>query len=582
MNVLNPYAFYLLPLLGLILFFYLLKGRPREINVSSILFWRKIPQTLTSQNFRWRLPPELLLFLQIALLTLLIFALAQIVLPIRGEKKEYLVAVIDTTASMKAKDVSSSRFDVAKRKAKEFVKNLPQGKKVALIQMDNIPHLLANFSDDRATLLQKLEELEAKDVEGDVEKTLKLANSLFPLGVRKKIVFFTDGAFNVSSKLLSEEVEFVIFNSGRPSNIGITSLKVRPRIIGRRNYEVMVKVGNFSFEEKTFLLKLWLKERVLFENKMKLPPQREERYIYPVKIKEKGILKVEVIPYSRDDLLADNVAYCVFGPSKNLNVLLVSPGNLFLERALSSYSCINLQVKNKIFSNERLSDYDLVIFDGILPPSFSQGNIVCIGTLPLDYLPEEPNLIADPVLTEWKAGHPLLRFVNLTDTSIKYILQVPVLPGGKVIVKSGEYPILQTLQKDNFKLVFISFDLYCSNFPLQMSFPIFIFNLLQWFHPEVFDPDYYQVKTGKMFETVGIYRLDERTAFAANLTSSEESNLFLRLPSSLLNKSARKRSPIQDKMITDEFSFSFLFLLIFCLFLLVEWYLYHFPVRRQR
>lgn len=160
MTILNPSAFYLLLLLGVILFFYLLKGRPRKVIVSSTLFWRRIRQALPVQRIRWRLPPELLLFLQIALLTLLIMAMAQFLLS-RKEKKEFMVVVMDTTASMQATDLIPNRLAVAKKRAEEFIKELPENTQLALVQAGKRPQLIANFSDERSYLLMRLKALTA-------------------------------------------------------------------------------------------------------------------------------------------------------------------------------------------------------------------------------------------------------------------------------------------------------------------------------------------------------------------------------------------------------------------------------------
>jgi len=614
MTILNPSAFYLLPLLGLILFFYLLKGRPREISVSSTLFWQKIRQTLSSQHLRWRLPPELLLFLQLALLGLLIMVLAQILLIIENRGEEYLVIVMDTTASMQATDLVPDRLSVAKKRARELIKELPEKTKIALVQADDQPHLLANFSDDRAFLLKELENLKALDVKGDEEAALRLAVSLFPPDIQRRIFFFTDGAFKLNPDSVSQEVKLVLFGSGAPRNLGITSLKIRPRLIGERDYEILVGVGNFSPQEEVFSLELWLGEKLLSRERLALPSQEEGQYVYRVKVEEKAILRAKLEPHSQDNLAIDNIAYAIFAPSRNLNVLLVSQGNLFLETALTAYPCINLYLKNRISAQE-IPNYDLVIFDGIVPPPLDQGNVVCIGTLPLDLLPENPGLQVNPLLTEWEIDHPLLRFVNLNDTNVERSLSIPPLPRGEVLVRSAKYPLMQIWQRGDLRLLFIAFDLYYSDFPLQVGFPIFIFNLLQWFHPEVFDPGYYQIQTGKGFsipsgyeegevailnphnemnkfekiedssifwrtKIAGVYRLNGEEFFAANLLSSQESNLFSRVNLPSLDENIQEQ--LEGSSVSSKLPLSPLFILISCLLLLMEWHFYHFPLRRHR
>lgn len=612
MTILNPSAFYLLPLLGLVFFFYLLKGRPREVKISSTLLWQKIRQILPAQHFRWRLPRELLLFLELAILGLLIIALTQILFTVKS-KEDYLVVVMDTTASMQATDLVPDRLSVAKERARDLINELSGKKKIALIEADDKPRLLVNFSDHRATLLRKLKNLRASDVKGDAGAALRLANSLFPPYAEKSIIFFTDGAFGLSPDLVPAGVELVLFSTDAPCNLGITSLKIRPGIIGGRDYEVLVSVGNFSSQEETFRLKLWLGEKLINEEELTLPPQKEGQYVYSVRVTSRAILTTELHPYSRDDLTVDNIAYAVFSSSRNLDVLLVSRGNLFLETAFTAYSSINLYVKDNVSAQE-IPDYDLVIFDGIIPPSLNQGNVVCIGTLPLDFLPKNSGLRVNPVLIEWEIDHPLLRFVNLNDTNVEWSLPVPTLPNGEVLVKSTEYPLMQVWQKDNLRLVFLAFDLYYSDFPLRVGFPVFIFNLLQWFHPEEFDPDYYQIQTGEAFplpsgyekhevtildphnhmnkpkmedgpvfsqtKIAGVYRFNGEALFAANLVDSQESNLISRV--NLSGPAKNFSQQLRSKTTISKFSLSPLLIVLSFLVLLIEWYLYHFPLRRKR
>jgi len=608
MSIFNPSAFYLLPLLGVILFFYLLKGRPRELIISSTLFWRRIGQTLSAQRIRWRLPPELLLFLQIALLSLLIMALAQFFL-LKKEKGKSMVIVIDTTASMQATDLIPNRLAIAKKRAQEFIKELPQNTRLALVQAGKRPQLVANFSDERSYLLKELEDLSATDVTGNEEAALKLAASLFPSQTQGRVIFFTDGAFEFDSDSLLPGVEYVLIGEKSCRNLAITSLEVRPRTVDSKKYEVLVKVRNFSSRKEKFSFSLWLRESLISKGELALSSQEERAYIYHLETKERSILKVEICPYPQDDLAADNTAYALFGSSEDLNVLLVSEGNLFLKTALESYSWINLYQKQRALPEE-ISDYDLVIFDGIIPPLLERGNIVCLGVLPLNFSSEKPNLQFNPILTEWQIDHPLLRFVNFENMNVRQSLEIRPFPGSDVLLKSSEGPLIQVWEKEELRLLFIAFDLYSSDFPLQIGFPVFIFNLLQWFHPQIFDPTYCQIETGEEFvifpkdqkeqiaivnphnemikieklkdplvfsqtEIAGVYTLNGENFFVANLLSWRESNLLsrVRLPST----PGEVDKKVENEFWENKLSLSPLLILLSCLLLLIEWYLYHFP-----
>ncbi|GAI59840.1 unnamed protein product, partial [marine sediment metagenome] len=201
--------------------------------------------------------PELLLFLQIALLTLLIMALAQFLLS-RKEKKEFIVIVMDTTASMQATDLISNRLAVAKKRAQEFIKELPENTQLALVQAGKRPQLIANFSDERSYLLIRLKALTAADVRGNETAVLELANSILPTQTQGRVIFFTDGAFELDLDSLPQTVELVPLHKKNSRNLAITSFELRARTEDSEKYELLVKVTNFSLQKERFSLRLWL------------------------------------------------------------------------------------------------------------------------------------------------------------------------------------------------------------------------------------------------------------------------------------------------------------------------------------
>ena len=289
-------------------------------------------------------------------------------------------------------------------------------------------------------------------------------------------------------------------------------------------------------------------------------------------------------------------------------MLLVSEGNLFLKTALESYSQVNLYQKQTVLPEE-LSHYDLVIFDSITPPPLKRGNMVCLGVLPPNLSLKKQDLQESPILTEWQIDHPLLRFVNLENMNVRQSLEIGALPESNVLLRSSAGPLMQLWQGEGLRLLFVAFDLYHSDFPLQIGFPVFIFNLLQWFHPQVFDPTYWQIQTGEEFvffpegqqeitiinprseiitvenlkeplvfsqtRIAGVYTLDGESLFVANLFNAQESDLFSRIRVSSESVEANKR--LENGSSDDRLSLSPLLILLSCLILSIEWYLYHFP-----
>src|SRR5687767_6972409 len=127
-----------------LLVLYFLKLRRREMPIPSTLLWKKAIQDLQVNAPFQRLRRNLLLFLQMALLMLLILALSRPVTFYTQGAGKNTVIIIDRSASMNATDVNKKpRLDEAKRRAKDFVETLRGGEAARGIGIDgraqNVP-----------------------------------------------------------------------------------------------------------------------------------------------------------------------------------------------------------------------------------------------------------------------------------------------------------------------------------------------------------------------------------------------------------------------------------------------------------
>ena len=104
-----------------------------------------------------------------------------------------------------------------------------------------------------------------------------------------------------------------------------------------------MSIANFSPEAQTFSLTLTLDGETLAEKTLTLEPAVRRAVVVPFTDPGGGIVRLRL--NVSDDLDADNVAYAVLPPQRQIAVLLVSPGNLFLEKALKTDPQVKLEVK---------------------------------------------------------------------------------------------------------------------------------------------------------------------------------------------------------------------------------------------
>jgi len=130
MSFLSPLALALFALALPLVLLYFLKVRRRERRVASLLLWDPSLRDRQASAFFQRLQRDPLLLLQLLALLALALALARPAVTIMGDGARKVVVVLDTSASMKARDVAPSRFEAARGEALALVHHLSEGAEV--------------------------------------------------------------------------------------------------------------------------------------------------------------------------------------------------------------------------------------------------------------------------------------------------------------------------------------------------------------------------------------------------------------------------------------------------------------------
>src|SRR5689334_8395124 len=167
MNFFNPLnLLWLLPMAGLIILMYILKLRRKDVVVSSTFLWRQVIRDVQANAPFQKLRKNLLLFLQLLLAALVIFALSRPFVRANSVGGRNIVLLMDVSASMQATDVSPSRLDAAKRKAHEIVNNLKPGDRVMVLAAGARPRSMTGFTEERPQIHSAIDSLTAQDTPG--------------------------------------------------------------------------------------------------------------------------------------------------------------------------------------------------------------------------------------------------------------------------------------------------------------------------------------------------------------------------------------------------------------------------------
>src|SRR5919198_6400413 len=164
MSFLSPLAFAVFALSLPLVLLYFLKVRRRLRTVPSLLLWDPERRDREASAFFQRLQRDPLMILQILALLALTVALARPVVTVMGEGARKVVVVLDTSASMKARDVSPSRFEAARADALSFVRRQGEGAEIMVIESGVQPHVTAALGRDRDRALSAIRAARARDL----------------------------------------------------------------------------------------------------------------------------------------------------------------------------------------------------------------------------------------------------------------------------------------------------------------------------------------------------------------------------------------------------------------------------------
>jgi Ca-activated chloride channel family protein len=485
MGFLTPLALAFAALSIPILILYMLKLRRRDVLVSSTLLWQRLLRDREA-NAPWqRLRRNLLLFLQLAVLALLTLALARPFVSAPVVVSGSVVILLDASASMQATDVADgasapTRFDAAVRAARDAIAGLGSGDVVTIVVVGPQPQVLASASGDRALLRRALDGAAPSDGTADWEAAFALASASLAGAQDAKAVIISDGALPEALPALPGEVRFVGVG-GRSDNLAIAALATREGDAGPQAFLRVVNYGDLDAEP----LIEFSADGALFDARR-----------LSVSAHGSADLTLADLPYdmqvlqarlaSEDALSLDNAAWAVHTPPVSGRVLLVSEGNLFLERALGALPSVELA---RLPPDQPLPSepYDLYVYDRVVTGTLPPGNLWLIGptsSVGDGFLIEVGGVFTDTAITDVAADDPLLRYVDLSNVHVLQAREVEPPPGARVLVEARGGPLLFVAERPEGRLAVLAFDLHDSDLPLQIAFPILTANLADWLLPQ--------------------------------------------------------------------------------------------------
>ncbi|SPE61472.1 conserved membrane hypothetical protein [Verrucomicrobia bacterium] len=495
MKFLAPVAFAFAAAIPVVVVFYLLKRKRVVKLVSSTLLWQKfLAETQASAPFQ-KLRKNWLLILQIILLLLAVLALSRPYFATKSKPPQLSVVILDASASMQATDETPSRFEKARAEALKWVDSLSGRDQMVILQAGANTEVKQSATSEKAALRRALQACACSDSPTRLVPALKMAESLVRDQKDAEIHLFSDGAVPDLSEFENKALPLVFHRVGNSANnLGIIALDVRANPENLSQRAIYASVANFSSNSVQADLELLLDDRLLETRPLTVASNETSPQVFLASQSKDGVFTVRLDV--TDDLAADNQASIVSLLPKPVKVLLVSRGNRLLERAL--HACPNVELSLAADATDASAGYDFTVLDDVTPTVWPSGNVLAIHVVNTNWFESVTNVEAPPIV-DWKTAHPLLRYAGFDNVQVMQSLTAKAPNWAVALVEAPQAPLILAGELGRQRIVWIGFDILESNWPLRISFPIFIANAVDWLNPASTRSSQLLVKAGDSF-----------------------------------------------------------------------------------
>lgn len=514
-NMLNWWQWMiLLSVPPLIIMLYFLKLRRIPMEVPSTYLWRRTVEDLHVNSIWQRLRKNLLLLLQ--LLAVLAFILACLRPGIRGEEElgDRSIFMIDNSSSMQATDLGKSRLELAKEAAKDMVELLGGNDVAMVIAFSDRADVKQSFTADKKKLRAAIDGIKPTNRTTDLTEALRAASGLANPGRTSQIedvndiqvaealpaslYVMSDGGFGVPQLDLGNlSAEYISIGSINPNNAGILAFTVERNVEKPEQIEAFGRVQNFGENPVSMTASLFQEEELIDATSVDIDPKSSTGVNFQVENLYEGKLRLELD--IEDDFELDNVAFAGLDPPRQLEVVLVTQGNVPLEAALSTeqaMSVASVRIIDPASLNTKETkelaasgNVDLFIYDQCTPEEVPASNTMYIGAVPPSEDWKASEVSGPQFVIDTNRSHPMMQYVNTGSLLIVEAFNLDMPPGGTSLLRTDAGILFGVAPRGAFQdavlgLAFARRDgddvLPNTDWQRKRSFPVFMLNALEY------------------------------------------------------------------------------------------------------
>lgn len=444
---------------------YFLKVRPRKKPVTAFFLWQKIFSEKKASALFKRLRDVFSLLLMAAAFAAIALALAEP--DLAGDERKDLLIVVDHSASMSAKDGTTTRLEKAKKRARDLIAGMNGTQRAAVASFAEVTCMLAHPTRHRKALLEAVDGIQPTELPSRVE-SLRALQPGDEWMKDTRVLLITDGCLDEPDRL--PRVEILRIDDGA-KNAGIARADLRSVPGGPERLGLfLLPVSSFPAPVKTDITLTHVDSNTLVKLiPIELKPGENPAVTLTLDDAPTGRWKATL--GLEDALEADNTAFLHVPPRQPVPVGVVADDPFFFQNAVSAFErsdqllalAPDAKSARLMLSKSKVpSDVSAIVFH----PAGESTAWAKVG-----------DEIGTPVPKVLIKDHALLRYLDAETMSFAGARQITAPAGSVVLVADESGPPLIYLTRIGAQTVcVVNLDPLAAQFYLSAWFPVLIHN----------------------------------------------------------------------------------------------------------
>jgi len=438
-----------------VLLYYFFRKKYKEKSISSTMFWETVMQETKVSPYLQYLQRNALFYIQILALILLMLALMEPYLKSKAIAGDHIIWVVDTSATMLAKDNGETIFDQHKKKMMNLSEQLGR-KPLTLITTGEEPTILLRNETNVSVIQSTISKLQVQYEQEHLPKMLDFTQSLLS-GKETSIYIFTDHVER--SELPLENDNITWFVKGSPENLKNVSILRFAAATSEKGISALAQLSNETEIEQlgSFEIKSETSGKILVKETVVIPAKDT------LSLSFKDLESAEALTASlkiEDDYSVDNES-TVLLQQKTSQTYVDSNLHQLVNAAFQAMDIPVSTVPTEQLTD--LTDEAIIVTNQTIQLSSSKSPVLLIGRN------DENAIEVNGKVTATRDD--VFAYADMTDIFVSSVY--PPFQDFETIAYVDDEPFIQRSDKGD---LIILADIQMTDWPLHPSFPLFLWS----------------------------------------------------------------------------------------------------------